>query len=65
MNNDCVLCIFTMLGPKDIVNCLLVCKRFYMVAKNNLLWKLFFNKSFMMFVLAKMTFTILIKSIVS
>ena len=46
MNNDCILCIFTMLGPKDIVNCLLVCKRFYMVAKNNMLWKQLFKEKF-------------------
>src|ERR1700678_4438575 len=46
MNNDCILCIFTMLSPKDIVNCLFVCKRFYMVAKNNMLWKQLFKEKF-------------------
>ena len=46
MNNDCILCIFTMLGPKDIVICSLVCKRFNTIAKNNLLWKQLFNEKF-------------------
>ena len=43
MNNDCIFCIFTMLSVSDIVNCLYVCKRFYTIAKNNLLWKQLFK----------------------
>ena len=46
MNNDCVFCIFTMLNVSDIVNCLFVCKRFYTIAKNNLLWKQLFKVKF-------------------
>ena len=46
MNNDCVFCIFAMLNVSDIVNCLYVCKRFYTIAKNNLLWKQLFKVKF-------------------
>ena len=46
MNNDCVFCIFVMLNVSDIVNCLYVCKRFYTIAKNNLLWKQLFKVKF-------------------
>src|ERR1700678_2559566 len=46
MNNDCVFCIFAMLNVSDIVNCLYVCKRFYAIAKNNLLWKQLFKVMF-------------------
>ena len=46
MNNDCVFCIFTMLGASDIVNCLCVCKRLYTIGKNNLLWKQLFKIKF-------------------
>ena len=46
MNDDCVFCIFTMLGASDIVNCLCVCKRLYTIGKNNLLWKQLFRIKF-------------------
>src|ERR1700679_709493 len=46
MNNDCVFCIFAMLNVSDIVNCLYVCKRFYTIAKSNLLWKQLFKVKF-------------------
>src|ERR1700677_5037647 len=46
MNNDCVFCIFAMLNVSDIVNCLYVCKRFYTISKNNLLWKQLFKVKF-------------------
>ena len=35
-----------MLGVSDIVNCMYVCKRFYTIGKNNLLWKQLFKVKF-------------------
>ena len=65
MNNDCVFCIFTMLGVVDIVNCLYVCKRFYAISKNNLLWKQLFKIKFYNVCVEGNDFWTIIKSTVS
>ena len=46
MNNDCIYHIFTKLNVSDIINCLLVSKRFYKIAKTEMLWYLLFKEKF-------------------
>src|ERR1700677_2436862 len=46
MNNDCIYNIFIKLNVNDIINCALVCKRFYNISKTEMLWYLLFKKNF-------------------
>ena len=46
MNNDCIYNIFIKLDVNDIVNCTLVCKRFYNIGKTEMLWYLLFKENF-------------------
>ena len=46
MNNDCIYNIFIKLNVNDIINCALVCKRFYNIGKTEMLWYLLFNENF-------------------
>ena len=46
MNDDCVLCVLAKLGVCDLVNCLLVSKRFNTIIKNNLIWSILFKEKF-------------------
>src|SRR5271170_6148939 len=46
MNNDCIYNIFTKLDVNDIINCALVCKRFYNIGKTEMLWYLLFKENF-------------------
>ena len=46
MNDDCVLCVLAKLGVCDLVNCLLVSKRFNTIVKNNLIWSILFKEKF-------------------
>src|ERR1700679_1173952 len=46
MNDDCVYRIFIMLNINDIINCLGVSKRFYRIAKTEMLWYLLFKRKF-------------------
>ena len=46
MNNDCIYHVFTMLNVNDLVNCLLVSKRFNKIAKYERLWYLLFKEKF-------------------
>src|ERR1700677_4127745 len=53
MNNDCIYHIFTMLNVNDLVNCLLVSKRFNKIAKFERLWYLLFKEKFYNCVISK------------
>src|SRR5208282_2143071 len=46
MNNDCIYNIFIKLNINDIINCALVCKRFYNIGKTEMLWYLLFKENF-------------------
>src|SRR6202453_1397380 len=46
MNNDCIYNIFIKLDVNDIINCALVCKRFYNIGKTEMLWYLLFKENF-------------------
>ncbi len=46
MNNDCLFYVFGFLDVNSIVSCLCVCKRFYGVIKNEVLWKQLFNRHY-------------------
>src|ERR1700678_4352916 len=46
MNNDCIYNIFIKLNVNDIINCALVCKRFYNIGKTEMLWYLSFKENF-------------------
>src|ERR1700678_4131039 len=46
MNNDCIYNIFIKLNVNDIINCALVCKRFYNIGKTEMLWYLLFKEKF-------------------
>src|SRR6202789_3044708 len=46
MNNDCIYNIFIKLNVNDIINCALVCKRFYNIGKTEMLWYLLFKENF-------------------
>ena len=46
MNNDCIYNIFIKLNVNDIINCALVCKRFYNISKTEMLWYLLFKENF-------------------
>jgi len=46
MNNDCIYNIFTKLDVNDIINCALVCKRFYNICRTEMLWYLLFKENF-------------------
>src|SRR6202522_3141503 len=46
MNNDCIYNIFIKLNVNDIINCALVCKRFYNIGKTEMVWYLLFKKNF-------------------
>src|SRR5271156_5303183 len=46
MNNDCIYHIFAKLDVNDIINCLLVSKRFYNISNIEMLWYLLFKKKF-------------------
>ena len=46
MNNDCIYNIFIKLNVNDIINCALVCKRFYNIGKTEMVWYLLFKENF-------------------
>lgn len=46
MNNDCLLCIVSLLDIRDIKNCTLVNKQFYVVVYDNILWSNLFKRYF-------------------
>ena len=46
MNNDCIYNIFIKLNVNDIINCALVCERFYNISKTEMLWYLLFKENF-------------------
>src|ERR1700678_3953506 len=46
MNNDCIYNIFIKLNVNDIINCALVCKRFYNICRTEMLWYLLFKENF-------------------
>src|SRR5271155_5232106 len=46
MNNDCIYNIFIKLDVNDIINCTIVCKRFYNIGKTEMLWYLLFKENF-------------------
>src|ERR1700677_5001514 len=46
MNNDCIYNIFIKLDVNDIINCALVCKRFYNIGKTEMVWYLLFKENF-------------------
>ena len=46
MDTDCYYTIISFLDIKNICNIALVNKQFYIISKNELIWKLFHNKKF-------------------